>query len=54
MLAGGLSDKEIAQRLCVAPDTIQSHMLNLMRKLGVESRLQALIFAVRHGVARIE
>ncbi len=53
-LAAGLSDKEIAQRLCVAPDTVQSHMLNLMRKLGVESRLQALIFAVRNGVARIE
>ena len=53
-LGEGLSDAEIARRLYVSTDTVQSHMLNLLRKLGVSSRLQALIFAVRHGVIRIE
>ena len=52
-LAVGLSDKEIAQRLHVSKDTVHTHMVNLLAKLGVESRLQALIFAVRHGVVSL-
>ena len=54
LLGEGLSEKEIAQRLCLSPETVHSHMVNLLRKLGVTSRLQALIFAVRHGVVSIE
>ena len=52
-LAEGLSDKEIAQRMHVSKETVHTHMVNLLRKLGVESRLQALIFAVKHGVVRL-
>jgi DNA-binding NarL/FixJ family response regulator len=53
-LADGLSDREIADRLYISVRTVQSHMLNLMDKLGVNSRLQALVIAVRHGLVRIE
>jgi DNA-binding NarL/FixJ family response regulator len=49
-LGAGLSDKEIAERLSVSKDTVHTHMVNLLGKLGVESRLQALIVAVRHGL----
>jgi DNA-binding NarL/FixJ family response regulator len=49
-LGDGLSDKEIAERLSVSKDTVHTHMVNLLGKLGVESRLQALIVAVRHGL----
>jgi DNA-binding NarL/FixJ family response regulator len=52
-LAQGLSDKEIAQQLHVGRETVHTHMVNLLGKLGVESRLQALIFAVKHGVVRL-
>ncbi len=52
-LADGLSDKEIAHRLGISPDTARNHMVNIIGKLGVESRLQALLFAVRHGAIRI-
>jgi RNA polymerase sigma factor (sigma-70 family) len=52
-LAQGLSDKEIAQNLHVGRETVHTHMVNLMGKLGVESRLQALVFAIRHGVVRL-
>jgi DNA-binding NarL/FixJ family response regulator len=53
-LADGLSDREIADRLYISVRTVQSHMLNLMDKLAVNSRLQALVVAVRHDLVRIE
>jgi DNA-binding NarL/FixJ family response regulator len=53
-LADGLSDREIADRWYISVRTVQSHMLNLMDKLSVHSRLQALVVAVRHGLVRIE
>ena len=52
-LAQGLSDKEIAQQLHVSRPTVHTHMVNLLGKLEVESRLQALVFAVKHGVVRL-
>lgn len=53
-LADGLSDKEIAARLHVAGKTVRVHMANILAKLGLESRLQALVFAVRHGAVEID
>ncbi len=52
-LAEGLNDKEIAERLQIEPKTVRTHMMNLLSKLGVDSRLEALVFAVRHGAVRI-
>lgn len=52
-LADGLSDKEIALKLHVSSKTVRVHMANILDKLGLESRLQALIFAVRHGLVDI-
>ncbi len=54
LLAEGLSDKEIAERLTISERTVRAHMVNLLAKLGVDSRLQALVLAVRHGVVTIE
>ena len=53
-LAEGWSDKEIATRLHVGVGTVHSHVTNILSKLDVSSRLQALVFAVRHGVVTIE
>lgn len=53
-LAEGLSDKEIAQHLHISVETVRTHMVNILGKLGVESRLQALIVALRHGFVKIE
>jgi two-component system, NarL family, response regulator DevR len=52
-LAEGLSDKEIAERLFVGIGTVRSHTTSLLSKLEVRSRLQALVFAVRHGLVEI-
>jgi DNA-binding NarL/FixJ family response regulator len=53
-LAEGSSDREIARRLHVGEGTVHSHVTNILAKLEVSSRLQALVFAVRHGVVTIE
>ena len=52
-LAEGLSDKEIAERFHIGVGTVRNHIVNIFSKLGVHSRLQALVFAVRHGVVEI-
>lgn len=52
-LAEGLNDREIAARLGVSPETARTHMGNLLAKFGVESRLQVLIYALRHGLVAL-
>jgi two-component system nitrate/nitrite response regulator NarL len=53
-LAEGLNDKQIAQRLHISFETERNHMTNIFAKLGVGSRLQAILFAVRHGIVDIQ
>ncbi len=52
-LAEGLTNKEIAERLHMSVDTERTHMMNILSKLGVHSRLQALLFAARHGLIEL-
>jgi DNA-binding NarL/FixJ family response regulator len=49
-LAEGLDNQTIAERLFISPDTARAHVVKVLAKLGVESRLQAAIFAIRHGI----
>jgi len=53
-LADGLSDKEIALHLQIGIETVRTHLASMYRKFGVESRLQALAFALRHGLVTDE
>ncbi len=50
MIAAGLSNQEIADRLVVAPSTIKTHIKNLYNKLGVNSRVQAITRAQELGL----
>jgi DNA-binding NarL/FixJ family response regulator len=52
-LAAGLDSKQIAERLYITVETERTHMVNILSKLGVHSRLQALVFALRHGAVSI-
>jgi two-component system, NarL family, response regulator DevR len=52
-LADGLSDKEIAVRLTLSAETVHKHMGNILGKIGVGSRVQALLYAVRNGLVAI-
>jgi LuxR family transcriptional regulator, maltose regulon positive regulatory protein len=42
LLAKGLSNKEIARSLAIAPETVKSHVKHIFTKLGVEKRAQAV------------
>lgn len=53
-LAEGSCDKEIAERLHLGPGTVRSHMTKILKKLGARSRLQAVVFAQRHGAVKVE
>lgn len=44
-IADGLSNKEIANRLSIAPHTVKSHVRNVMEKLALHSRLQIAAYA---------
>ena len=48
-VAQGLSNKEIAQELYVTEQTIKNHMTSVLRKLHVNDRVQAVLYAVKHG-----
>jgi DNA-binding NarL/FixJ family response regulator len=53
-LAQGLSDGEIAEHLHVSYQTVRTHMVRVLGKLGAPFRLQALVLAVRSGLVRID
>ncbi len=53
-LAEGLNSKDIAEKLHITVETERTHMVNILNKLDVHSRLQALVFAARNGVVEIK
>lgn len=50
LVARGLSSKEIAEQLTVSPNTVKSHMRNIMEKLHIHNRLQAVAYALQEGL----
>jgi len=50
LLAEGLTNDQIAARLTVSPSTIKSHVSNILTKLGVASRTEAVTLALRQGL----
>ncbi len=54
LLATGMSNKEIADRLCLSVRTVKAHMSNIFNKLNVASRSEALVQALRSGLLTLE
>lgn len=50
LLVSGVSGDTIAERLCISPRTVRNHVTNLLGKLGVHSRLEAVALAIRNGI----
>ncbi len=51
LIAGGLSNKEIARNLSIAPETVKSHVKHIFTKLNVEKRAQAVSRVQTLGLA---
>ncbi|HFE66312.1 MAG TPA: response regulator transcription factor [Chloroflexi bacterium] len=50
LLAEGLTNQEIADRLYIAEKTVRNRLTHIFRKLGVENRSQAIVYAHRKGL----
>jgi ATP/maltotriose-dependent transcriptional regulator MalT len=53
LMGDGLSNKEIARQLCIAPETVKSHAKSIFWKLTVRSRAQAVYRAAALGLISI-
>jgi DNA-binding NarL/FixJ family response regulator len=54
LLARGCDNAQIGERLFLSSSTVKSEISALLRKLGVENRVQAAVYAIRHGLAEPE
>jgi DNA-binding NarL/FixJ family response regulator len=54
LLAQGMSNEEIAAELVVEISTVKSHLARMMPKLGVRSRLQAVVWAYQNRVVTVD
>jgi DNA-binding NarL/FixJ family response regulator len=53
LLAQGMRNEDIATQLYISPQTVQTHVRNILGKLRVHSKLEAVAFAVRHGAITV-
>jgi DNA-binding NarL/FixJ family response regulator len=49
-VATGISNKEIAETLVISEGTVKNHLSNILRKMGVKDRMQAVIKAKELGI----
>jgi DNA-binding NarL/FixJ family response regulator len=54
LLATGLGNREIGGLLFISENTVKTHVVHIIGKLGVSDRVQAAVWAARHGLLETE
>lgn len=53
LLVEGLTNKEIAQKLCISDITARNHVISLLSKLGAKDRTEAVTIGLRRGLVKL-
>jgi DNA-binding NarL/FixJ family response regulator len=53
LVALGMNNLEIADKLCISRNTVRNHVISLLEKLGTRDRTEATAVAIRRGLVRI-
>src|SRR5450759_355338 len=53
LLATGASNKDIARQLFISSNTVKVHLRNTFAKIGVTSRTEAAVYAIREGISQV-
>src|SRR5258707_15675550 len=53
LVATGASNKNIAQQLVISPNTVKVHLRNIFGKIGVATRTEATLYAIRQGLVQV-
>ena len=54
LVADGLGNQQIAQKLCLSVKTVEAHKAHIMRKLNVQGRTELIKYAIRKGLIELE
>jgi DNA-binding CsgD family transcriptional regulator len=54
LVATGATNQQIAHKLVISSNTVKAHLRNIFGKLGVESRTEATLYAIQHGIIAVE
>jgi len=54
LVAEGLNNREIGQRLFISENTVKNHIRNILEKLHLHSRMEAVVYAVREKMIEIK
>ena len=54
LIAEGQTGREVAELLCLSPNTVERHRANIMAKLGLHNRTQLVKYAIHKGLVKVE
>lgn len=54
LIAGGMTSRQIGEKLFISENTVKNHVRNILDKLGLHSRSEAVLYAVREDLIKID